>query len=675
MADQFLKYGTTYTGMVGKADSGSFTTNDLVTWHIGRRRHFLVAKLTGTGGGDPDVIVTCYRWSTYGQGVKVTLAAYRLDSLTVSEPAEPTVSNFGTTAGGTISINLKPYAAGLYRIKVTNENDDPMIPFSMGVSGAQFFCVESIEPYAAFNTLGNSTHDIPAQSKTPIKQYFFVPQNAGDFWVKLEGDGHNDCARLSIHKASDDSRQSMVDIRGYNVDYLEVKATGATGDEDPAYYNEGKLNLGTSQTCGTLCYFKLYRPDNDNLQPAGINWVRFSRNIPNYYSPYQNRLMLPVVHPFYQNAYYVDQSRTHKAFLCMKRTDMGTLDDAALKIKVSGDAEVSTTSGYVVQKTKSSSTRIRWSLGSCYAWLVKDSIIAKGTDRVDTVAVVREPAYKIDVSGEGNWRTGWPNPLYLAWTDENGLDRANIHEDAIRWDTPNYDNYIVQGGSGIGLKSRNFHVILHDAPSHLNENDLSSAETDDGWRMKAMGATFSGSMGTHFTNNGNDRYVAIWHNFDEPILGGTPLKDLYDDYWTKTGNTERPILINLDKAFQMEDCIGAMDVLCSDPYTVPFMGRNKNILKDFILASKGARTRDGTAAKKKIAIVLWGYYDPYVQEPDYFETQHGIVKGYSNNAVDVIGMFTYCFGGGAAATFKRLYNRTGGPGLWTRIDVVNTPRT
>jgi hypothetical protein len=193
--------------------------------------------------------------------------------------------------------------------------------------------------------------------------------------------------------------------------------------------------------------------------------------------------------------------------------------------------------------------------------------------------------------------------------------------------------------------------------------------------MKAMGATFSGSMGTHFTNNGNDKYVAIWHTFDEPILipGGTPLKDLYDDYWTKTGNTERPILINLDKAFQMEDCIGAMDILCSDPYTdLPTVGRNRNVLKDFILASKAARTRDGTAAKKKIAIVLWGYYNPYIQSSGDFEEDHEVVKAYSSNAVDIIGMFTYCFGGDN--DYKRLYNQTGGSSLWTKIAEENTSR-
>jgi len=43
MADQLLMYSSNYTYMVGKnGDDSGYTRLDERTWHIGKKRHFLV---------------------------------------------------------------------------------------------------------------------------------------------------------------------------------------------------------------------------------------------------------------------------------------------------------------------------------------------------------------------------------------------------------------------------------------------------------------------------------------------------------------------------------------------------------------------------------------------------------------------------------------------------------
>ena len=601
----------------------------------------------------------------------------------------------GNAPGVTYTLNLSGKPDGLYRITVTCS--EPMIPYTIKVDGAgtvgQFYCVESTEPYATFNILGNSAHTDPEwyteEERQPVRQYFFVPKDAGDFYVKLQTDvGGVSKARLQLRKASDNSVVPLTNLNNQSVQYLEVKA-GSAETNDPAYFDEGKANITGATNSGTICYFELYDPGDLDVQPKCGLWVRFSRNIPNYFAFQEQRLMVPTVHPCYHNAYYVNTTRTHRAFLCGDRDDLEGYETADLKIKVGTSIE-STSSGYVISLSKSNASPVRWYGPTyCGAYLLQTGKPTHwGTDKVDDIMVVRLPTYTI--AGEGDWATGWPDPLYLAYDDGNALDRHHVYDDGTTWD--DYcDEKIAQENEG--LKTRNFHVVLGDDSDKLQ---YLTVDTTDGWKMKALGALFAGNMSTHFSSNPNDSRVLIWYTFDEPITGGTALKDLYDEYWNRCATTNRPILINLSLAYAMEDCIGAMDILCSDPYT-DVHGRHRNVIKDYIKASKAVRSR-AEVGSKRLAIVIWGYYHPKVQEPSNAGTDsdpnayprcsyaddHGIVKG--DEDIDIIGMFTYCRGGGGENTRLPNQNYAGdggahyhngpanGEDLWDEIQDLNTAR-
>lgn len=352
-------------------------------------------------------------------------------------------------------------------------------------------------------------------------------------------------------------------------------------------------------------------------------------------------------------------------------------ETAALKIKVGTTIE-STSTGYVISLSKSNASPVKWYGPTyCGAYLLQTGKPTHwGTDKVDDIMVVREPQFNISNDQGSKWETGWPDPVYLAYSDENGLDVTDVYNDgSVFGDTKGISH------SGEGLKTREIHVVLCDNPTN-GLPALDGAETPKGWKMKALGSLYSTqSMKDHFESYPNDRRVLIWQTFDEPITGCTKLDDIYQEYWDRCANTDRPIMINLSLAYPMEDCIRAMDILCSDPYTdVPGMERHRNVIKDYIKASKAVRQRDGTAATKRLAIIIWGYYHPHIQDPsgaqggqqppqsDY-TIDHGFVKG--DSAIDILGLFTYCCG---SCGYTRLPNQTNGWTLWTKIKDLNTPR-
>ena len=105
-------------------------------------------------------------------------------------------------------------------------------------------------------------------------------------------------------------------------------------------------------------------------------------------------------------------------------------------------------------------------------------VIARGTDRVDTVYSVQEPEYG-----------AWPEPLYLVYDDGNGAapEAERLHDEG-HYDTVQTDN------SGTLQQ-------IADAG------------------MTAFGALYSGNMEAWFNSNPNDPRVRIWANWDEPDSG------------------------------------------------------------------------------------------------------------------------------------------------------------
>lgn len=654
MADQLLAYDSTQTFMVGKASNDpNFTTKDFKTWHIGTERWFLLFK-------NGNATVKVQRKSTY-EG-RVDVYAYHIGNLKgteVQKAHEGSGNGESGGAGDLYTLNLNAHPNGLYRIKVICYK--PMTPYTIEITGAQFYCVESTETFATFNILGNAAHcGLETGENAPVRQYVFVPKDAGTIYVKLQTDHGADRAGLKFYRSDNDNDPLIIRCKG-----------NLASGSDNAYFAEDFTSVTAQTASGTVCYFELFRIGDDGAddftkQPEGVVWVRFSRNVPNYYAFDKTRLMLPVVHPNYRNASFVNTTPTHRAFLCGDRANLGNYQQGYLTINVGGHSN-STTTGYKAETSFQTTDPSTWEGANCYATLGQIGCVTlESTDRINRVIVVRQPIYTISGDTTG-WQNGWPNPLYFDMSNESALDISDVWEDGTTW-----GNYQSKSKTmpGQGTRTRNFHAI---AMSDSDKLQYLTVNTDDGRLVKAVAAAFGNNMESYFTSeHGNDSRVLIWWTDDEPMHpSGRTLYALYDRYYTNCAKTQRPIMVNLDYAFQFEDCIGAMDILCSDPYTdVPGMGRNRNIISDYINQAKRVRQSEGTASQKKIAVFLWGYYPPHIQGPTNFGLDHDKAKG--DSAVAGIGMFTYTSG---APSVNRLPNQgQAGGQLWTKIDNVNIPR-
>ena len=95
--------------------------------------------------------------------------------------------------------------------------------------------------------------------------------------------------------------------------------------DHPFFLSEEITDVPTGSGPGEIWKFVLSRYDNTRKQPSGNNWVRFSRNIPPYFSNDPDRLIYPIVHKEFKPITYCSvpgpppKRQTYRVYLTVPR--------------------------------------------------------------------------------------------------------------------------------------------------------------------------------------------------------------------------------------------------------------------------------------------------------------------------------------------------------------------
>lgn len=643
MADQFFVYGGNLTYMVGKASPldcyPEGLTNDDRIWYRAKKRFWAYVDKYGVTGYTPRVTVTVV--AANGKNMRFYLRKFENH---MSTSASTTIDS-GTFTSGSVTCNFN--SNGLWRIDCDTEGD--LMIFRVRVHDVQYSSIDCIEPSLGFYITG--AYDDPYKSQL-VRRYFFVPNGVTPrIMLRTENAGCE--ALLKVYKVVNgvdtlwditaDDKQATEDGKGVllckgNYDPHPVYPEG----QGRRYFQEGIINVGGSTSpSGSIFAFEIESPRESGKQPATSQvWVRFFRYVPQYFANDPRRLLIPAVHPYYQNVSYGSKSVTCRAFLGFNRGDIGGwANNATLKIQV-GTNEASTSSGYsasVVFTTPSVPAPANKQTLACTSTLKDgDTLKAKGTDMVDNMYVVLN-------SDQLSWNpspwTGWPSRIHAMFDDMHGKYASD-------------------------LATRNFHVVQICSTAHLSA--INGATTQDGYQMKAFGALYAGNADwqSWYQSNWNHLSILFWDLRDEPDFV-TTLKTLCEDYYARKGNTTKPISVTLQHAQYYREYALACDILIIDPYSArvnrrheitggyweipPPRESHQEKISDFI---KGAIQAISYESTKRLICTIWAYGPLLaadwgltgVPHPGQYEVDWNKVKDAMPGNAQLKGIATFKYG-------------------------------
>ena len=524
----------------------------------------------------------------------------------------------------------------LFRLRVETDTIKPI--YNVDFQNISWVSMETWEPRFNFYCFGMS-------SRSPVKQYFFVPKLPPGETVRarLQIESKTEKARLDVYTETGTTPLQTAIVQG------EHEPIGGF----PPYFNTLELSGDDlpEEAPGAIYRFELTFPTRNKVgklvisenQCSGNTWVRFSRNVPPYFSSNPNRLIYPIVHREFEPVVYTSVSgsppkrQTYRAYLTVPRGQAGTPSKGKLRVEIDGTVAFAEGSDYTAAVSYASPPkRTKLSDAEVYAQLFeKNNLIADSTDKVDEIFVVPAPDYDED----------WPDMMLVAYDNGNGS--------AVN--------------SPI-LKAAHFNVIQTNT-----ETTLSIIDDDD---TKAMGVLYSGNLSKWFNEapgNPNDPRVLFWALQDEPDSGpgiqinkeGNPciapmtcLKAIYEGMYDYKGKTStKPCSLNLMLPIFIEEYSKGCDIISSDPYVRPSTGVDQARITDC------AVEMDLHSFGKKTLIILW-WWDPKtpISTAICKDTFAGSFNAANNAEVDGIGGWNF------AGSQGRLNQDTD---LWGEITAKN----
>lgn len=550
----------------------------------------------------------------------------------------------------TITLGFSPAGvqlSGLFRLRIKPRTNTPY--YTVDLQNLPWYSLECWEPRNNFYIWGKANY-------SPITQYFFIPKLA---------EGEVVTARLMTEKGIDNAQLDIYTQDGSEaLATAYVRGTRAGTDEHP-YFATAELSGCDlpSAAPGAVYRFRLIEYGDDQEQPSGNVWVRFSQNVPPYFSASANGLIYPIVHRDFDPISYADQSKTFRIFLTVPRGTGGFLPTVSrLKIKVGAETSLSLTTAYDHGVTVTMPPREKWDGDDLLAQLVEDteegeSVYADSTDKIDALYSVREPVFG----------TSWPSKMLIAY--DNGNGRA----------------------TSAGLVRGNFNVI--------QTNTQTTMRTIFNAGAKAWGYLYSGDLADDDMEwfktevqgqypNANSGYVLFWGLKDEADAGPgynpttevvtpvTSLKNFYDAYYDLTAYTSKPFYANIMHTIFIEEFGKGCDIVASDPFVKEKSGGNVQKIGD--CAVELVRV---VPSPKKKAIILW-WWNPKATEDDCPEgstlpppectaVTAALFAESFDFAEDMDGIGGWNFSEGGEENTKRLDTYTPVSDLWDEIEEKN----
>ena len=411
--------------------------------------------------------------------------------------------------------------------------------------------------------------------------FAYVMETGDTIRVRLQNEKGNDAGRVRLYrKGTDGEYDSLVE----GSDFKTVRE-GIT--EGHPFMNSVEItDVPTGSGPGEIWKLKLSEHDSDG--PSGNNWVRFSRNVPPYFSNDPDRLIYPIVHKEFKPITYCSvpgpppKRQTYRTYLTVPRGTGSPIPlTGELKINVNGTRASAVVPNYIAEVGVVIPQGAATVEGDNLQAQVVDTngdLLADSTDKVDKVYWVNNPDF-----------TGWPSQIVMAYDNGNGRNRtADLH------------------GAG-------FNTIQTDKDDTLDiisENNMSSAGamyTHEVGGSSAIKAWYCESR-----DNAMSDKIRFWMMLDEPdALSGEvakTLKELYDVYYKYNTYANKPYSFNISNPIYIEEFCEACDVIIADPfvYKKPPEGEkgrgkyNQNRISDTATEMKYV-----AGSEKKTILIFW----------------------------------------------------------------------
>ena len=532
-----------YAGV--KYDSVTYSGND----HVLYRGHkdFIVYKHNGVD--HPRILIR-----RLDAASKDTLRAtlYRLRDLLQDPGTEKSsVSQIAPADSHAFTFHLPEFDQGLYRLRI--EPNRNHVSYRVTIEDIQFFAQEAWEPRYNFYMLGKD-------NDPPVERFFFIPGEAGMVKVRLQTEKGLERARVQVYQITPTEQLRLT---------VQVHGDSASGDA-PAYFASATFRAAEGdhrRPSGQLYKFVVTDPSEPLEQGKGNIWVRFSRNVPPYFADDWRRLLLPIVHRMFDPVLYEGASATYRAYLTLDRGSPGIGARDTLQLRVGGSTQTTAT-GYMDSVRFTASRRGK--IGDLVARLKNDRfIVARSTDKVDTVYVVQEPTWN-----------AWDDPLYVMYDDWDGRHNAAV------------------------AQATNYRTVQC--------SNVASFRAHFSTRVQAMGVLYSGNMQSVFDANADSDSIRFWNLRDEPDSGPGPngamsrLRAVYGDYYArKNQSTSKMLAMNFMHAFPLEEYAEGADLIITDPYVKSESGNSRNRIRDWIGALQDVSS--GPNSQKRTIVVLWAW--------------------------------------------------------------------
>ena len=605
-------------------------------------------------GVTPQVVVRAGNADVSDHDINMSL--YGCDSL-LDDPGDqvgetlclcvPAKRELLTPVTETVSI---PQTTGgkLYRFRIEPDSNHPL--FTVEFKEIYWYSMECWEPRFNFYMFGRANtkddEDNPITFQV-TEQFFFVPNLQGEkARVRLQTEKGGENALLNIFKPTDEGYEFVVSC--------EVSGDDATEEQNP-FFNSVEFD-GPDTDPGAVYKFELTRAREEEetaQQCSGNTRVRFSRNIPPYFSNSPNRLIYPIIHREFEPVLYTEQEQNYRAYLTVERGAIDAVPTGSqIYIRVKGDALPSLPNAYhydypftaPADQEQIKQSYLLAELVQLNAEMEYDTL-AYSTDKVDTVYVVSKPEFGDE----------WDDKILLAYDNGNGSASATL----------------ANPGRFTTVQTNNQNTL----------DDIDEAG------LKAMGVLYPGSPGEHplvdwfieSEDNPNDSRVLMWSIFDEPDAGppydqeyyrNPVIKQIYNRlYYFKTRfveqekETTKPFGLNVMHPIFIEEYSKGADIVWSDPFVRPTTGENTKRITDCV-TEMNLHTGDG---KKTMVILWWWFPDEGYTSAISVDLFQGAFDAANKAGVDGIGGWNFSGSQGSLADSEHPNVRA----LWSSICIKN----
>ena len=595
------KLGSSY--MVGNSKTASSVGDD--TYYRGYKDFLLWAD------GPTSFVLNVIGKSSDTIARDLTATLYSCTNL-LSDPGESLQTACEEVPAGGTSDPLtlsRTISTGLYRLRMIPGSTKLFYTVSLG--GIKWYALECLETRFGYHIWGQTNTIDPPYTPPAVTQYFFVPQlpDGDTVRIRLQSDKFKDKAKMRIFRGTEE------------LDSLETYGDEATGDEHP-FLNTLELSGDDlpSEGPGEVYSFVLSLPGRDNQGPSGDAWVRFSKNIPPYFSNDPDRLIYPIIHRDFEPVVTTGSTVNYRAYLTVPRSETDIIAlGGRIRLQVGDTVGSSTINAYTLGINFSPESQAELTGSQVNARIQNgDIVVADSTDKVNSVWITQPAEFGSD----------WPSALKHAYDNANGVGTADT------------------------LFSAGFNTIQTNNPCSLDDI---VGPTRDG--MKAAGALYGNDGAAADTkmkqwfdasdeNAGSDK-IRFWMMLDEPDapVDVILMKDLYAMYYEYNSRADKPYALNISQPVLLEEFSRGCDVLISDPFVYPKKGTGTGTqTNQGRITDVAAELKYLVGDTKKSVIVLFWWYPPDGSTASTGAT-YGASFDLAKDEVDGLSGFNFAGGG------------------------------